>query len=236
MTDMILHNGDCLEILPTLPASSVDLIIADPPYGTTACKWDTVIRFDDMWQVFRRVAKPNAAICIFATMPFTATLVCSNLDEYRHRWIWNKNNSAGFATAKLRPFQICEDVLVFSREKAFYYPQMETRGKMRVKGGYSTSDNYGITPTKSVSNVYYPKNLLNYPNASQVGKVHPTQKPVPLIEYLIKTYSREGETVLDPVMGSGSTGEACRLSGRKFVGVELDSTYFAHASKRLKAG
>lgn len=236
MTDMSLHMGDCLTILPSLPSCSVDLIIADPPYGTTACKWDTVIPFDDMWRAFHRVTKPNAAICVFATMPFTATLVCSNLGEYRHRWIWNKNNSAGFATAKLRPFQICEDVLVFSREKVLYYPQMETRGKMRVKGGYSASDNYGLVPTKSISNTYYPKNLLDYPNASQVGKVHPTQKPVALVEYLIRTYSREGETVLDPVMGSGTSGEACRLSGRKFIGIELDETYFAGASARLKMG
>ena len=158
----------------------------------------------------------------------------SNIKNYRHEWYWNKNNSAGFVTAKIRPFSIIENILVFSNNKANYYPQMETRGKPRNKGGYSKSDNYNIIPSKSKSNEYYPKNLINISNASQKGKVHPTQKPVALLEYLIKTYTLEGETVLDNTMGSGSTGVACVNTGRNFIGIEKDDKYFEIAKKRIE--
>lgn len=187
-----------------------------------------------MWEQLKRIIKPNGAIVMTASQPFTTTLIASNIQAYKHQWVWNKNNSAGFATAKVRPFAICEDVLVFSKngEKVNYYPQMTT-GKMRIKGGYSKSDNYGITPTSKLCDKYYPKNLLNFSNASQKGKVHPTQKPVALMEYLIKTYTNEGETVLDFTYGSCTTGVACKNLNRKFIGIELDDHYFEIGKNRI---
>lgn len=230
---MILHNGDCLEFMRTLPDNSVDMCLTDPPYGTTACKWDSVIPFEPMWAELKRIVKDNGAIVLFGSQPFTSALIMSNVKMYRHQWIWNKNNSAGFALVKIRPFAICEDVLVFGKAKVNYYPIMTIRGELRLKGGYSTSDNYGIQPSKSKSNKYYPKNLLNFGNASQKGKLHPTQKPVALLEYLIKTYTLENETVLDFTMGSGSTGVACANTNRKFIGCELDESYFNIALERI---
>lgn len=230
--DCTLILGDCLEVMAKA-RGPVDMVLCDPPYGTTACKWDSVIPLDLMWVELKRIIKPNGAIVLHAQQPFTSVLVMSNLNDYRHQWVWNKNNSAGFATAKLRPFAICEDILVFCKKKVNYYPIM-TKGKMRKKGGYSSSDNYGIKPTVSVNDLYYPKNLLEISNANQVGKVHPTQKPVALMEYLIKTYTNEGETVLDFTMGSGTTGVACVNTGRKFIGIEKDENYFNIAVERIK--
>ena len=229
-----LFNGDCLEIMDKLIADGVkvDAVITDPPYGTTACKWDSVIPFDKMWDCLNKLIKENGAICLFGNEPFTSMLVMSNLKQYRHKWIWNKNNSAGFATAKIRPFAVCEDILVFGKNRVNYYPIMK-KGKLRVKGGYSKSDNYNLIPTKIKSDEYYPKNILNFSNANQKGKLHPTQKPVALLEYLIKTYTNEGETVLDFTMGSGSTGVACKNLNRNFIGIELDKKYFDIAEKRI---
>ena len=231
---MELYNGDCLEIMKQIPDKSVDMILCDLPYGTTACKWDVVIPFEPLWEQYKRIIKDNGAICLFGSEPFSSHLLISNEKNYRHKWIWNKNNSAGFVTAKIRPFQVCEDILVFSKRKVNYYPIMEERGVPRLKGGYSKSDNYGINPYKSKSNLYYPKNILNFSNASQKNKLHPTQKPVALLEYLIKTYTNENEVVLDNCMGSGSTGVACQNLNRKFIGIEKDYNYFKIAEKRLK--
>lgn len=230
-----LMLGDCLERMKEIPDGSVDMILTDPPYGTTACKWDSIVPLEPMWEQLKRVIKPNGAIVMTASQPFTSILVCSNLKGYKHQWVWNKNNSAGFATAKVRPFAICEDVLVFSGDgrKVNYIPQM-TKGKLRTKGGYSSSDNYGIKPTKKVCDEYYPKNLIEIGNASQVGKKHPTQKPVTLMEYLIKTYTNEGETVLDFTAGSFTTGVACVNLNRKFIGIELDKNYFDIGVNRIK--
>lgn len=235
-----LRKGNCLELMKDIPDKSIDMILCDLPYGTTKCKWDTIIPFEPLWEQYNRVIKDNGAIVLFADgARFSAQLIGSNIEKYRHKWVWNKNNSAGFVTAKIRPFQICEDILVFGKSKVNYYPIMEQRGKERIKGGYSVSDNYDISPTKSKSknNLYYPKNLLNYSNAVQVGKLHPTQKPVALLEYLIKTYTNEGETVLDNCMGSGSTGVACINTNRNFIGIELgkdESGYFEVAENRIK--
>jgi len=231
MPHTLLH-GDCLDLMATIESGSVDMILCDLPYGTTACKWDTVIPFDALWAHYKRVIKPNGAVVLFGSQPFTSALVMSNIDEYRHQWVWNKNNSAGFATAKIRPMAICEDILVFGKRRVNYYPQM-TKGKMRKKGGYGASDNYGIVPTVSVNDDYYPKNLIEIGNASQVGKVHPTQKPVALCEYLIRTYTNKGETVLDNTMGSGTTGVACLNTGRNFIGIEKDPKYFEIARNRI---
>ena len=168
---------------------------------------------------------------------FSAQLICSNLKNYRHRWIWNKNNSCGFATAKIRPFQICEDVLVFGKNRVNYYPIIETRGKPRNKGSYNQSDNYKLNSIKSEkNNIYYPKNLLNFSNSVQKDKFHPTQKPIPLLEYLIKTYTNENDLVLDFTMGSGSTGVACKCTNRKFIGIEKDDKYFEIAKQRIENG
>lgn len=229
-----LMQGDCLERMKEIPDGSVDMILADPPYGTTACKWDSIIPLEPMWAQLKRVIKPNGAIVMTASQPFTSILVCSNLKGYKHQWVWNKNNSAGFATAKIRPFAICEDILVFSGngKKVNYNPQM-IKGKLRAKGGYSSSENYNIKPTKKICDDYYPKNLIEISNASQKGKQHPTQKPVALMEYLIKTYTNEGETVLDFTMGSGTTGVACVNLNRSFIGIELDENYFNIAKNRI---
>lgn len=204
------------------------MILCDLPYGTTACKWDTVIPFEPLWEQYRRIIKPRGAIVLTASQPFTSALVMSNPKNYRHQWVWNKNNSAGFATAKYRPFAICEDVLVFSYGGAVaYYPQMEIRGKPRSKRGYSTSENYGIDPSKSqqVNNTYYPKNLISISNANQAGKVHPTQKPVGLFEYLIRTYTEPGALVLDNCAGSGTTAIAALRTGRNFICIEREPEY-----------
>ena len=229
-----LMQGDCLERMKEIESGSVDMILTDPPYGTTACKWDSIIPLEPMWEQLKRIIKPNGAIVMTASQPFTSVLITSNLKNYKHQWVWNKNNSAGFATAKIRPFAICEDVLVFSGggEKVNYYPQMRT-GKMRKKGGYSSSENYGIKPTVKMCDQYYPKNLIEISNASQKGKAHPTQKPVALMEYLIKTYTNEGDTVLDFTMGSGTTGVAAKNLNRSFIGIELDQGYFDIAEKRI---
>ena len=230
-----LYNDDCLARMDKFIAKGiqVDAIITDPPYGTTACKWDSVIPFDEMWLRLNKLIKPNGAIVLHSSQPFTSALIMSNIKNYRHQWVWNKNNSAGFATAKIRPFAICEDILVFGNNKVNYYPQMR-KGKMRKKGGYSSSDNYGIKPTEKMSDEYYPKNLIDISNASQIGKKHPTQKPVALMEYLIKTYTNEKEIILDFTMGSGTTGVACKNLNRKFIGIELDKDYYKIAKQRIK--
>ena len=232
---MELLHGDCLELLQNIPDKSIDMILTDPPYGITNCKWDSVIPFAHMWEQLNRITKDNGAILLFGIEPFSSQLVCSNIHNYRHKWVWNKNNSCGFATVKLRPFSICEDILVFGKNRVNYYPIMESRGKTRNKGGYSKSDNYNLQPTLKKNNLYYPKNLLNFSNSVQKGKVHPTQKPVTLLEYLIKTYTLEKETVLDFTMGSGSTGVACVNTNRDFIGIELDDNYFSIAKDRIEA-
>jgi len=230
----VLYCGDCMEIMPML--EPVDLVLTDPPYGTTACGWDTCIPFGPMWEQLKRTAQKNAAIVLFGLQPFTSALVMSNPKMFKYEWVWNKNNSSGFATAKHRPFQICEHLLVFGEGKIKYYPQMETRSKPRSKGGYSASDNYrGLVPSRSKSNTYYPKNLLNYGNSVNKGKLHPTQKPVALMEYIIKTYTNEAETVLDFTVGSGTTGVACERLGLKWIGIEISEKYCEVAKKRIEA-
>jgi site-specific DNA-methyltransferase (adenine-specific) len=230
-----LRLGDCLDIMPSIADKSVDMILCDLPYGTTACKWDTIIPFELLWKEYKRIIKDNGAIVLTASQPFTSALVMSNPKMYRHQWVWNKNNSAGFATVKIRPFAICEDVLVFGKKGVKYFPQMEVRGKPRLKCGYSSSENYGIVPSKSKSksNTYYPKNLINISSASQIGKIHPTQKPVALFEYLIKTYTNEGDLVLDNCSGSGTTGVACKNLNRNCILIEKDEEYFKIAERRI---
>ena len=230
-----LFLGDCLEMMKRIPDDSVDMILCDLPYGTTACKWDTVIPFEPLWAAYRRVAKKNAAIVLTASQPFTSTLITSNLRDFRYEWVWDKKGTTGFQTAKIMPLRRHENVVVFYRAKPTYNPAMETRGRERKKGG-SKNDNgcYGeLRSSESYNNSYYPTSVIEISNASKKGLVHPTQKPVALMEYLIRTYTNPGETVLDNTMGSGTTGVACMKTGRRFIGIERCAVYFRVASKRI---
>ena len=231
-----IYHGDCLAVMPTLRAGSIDAIITDLPYGTTACKWDVVIPFAPMWEQVKRLLKPHGAFVTTASQPFTSMLVMSNLDWFKYCWVWDKNNSAGFATVKYRPFIVTEDVCVFSQGASVYNPQMQTRGKSRQKGfGGRASELYGIKPRKGpVNNTYHPKNILAFSKINQVDCDHPTQKPIALYEYLIRTYTNEGDVVLDFCLGSGTTALACRRLGRRCVGAEISEEYCQIAVKRLE--
>ena len=236
-----LMQGDCIERMKEIDAGSVDMVLTDPPYGTTPCKWDTVIDLEAMWSELKRITKPNGAIVMTARAQFTAILICSNIKGYKHKWVWNKKQSGSFATAKYMPLQIEEDIVCFTAngERVDYYPMMR-KGKMRKKGGSKKQPqtmNKLLKPEHfSYSDQYYPVNVIEMANCSnKKERVHPTQKPVALMEYLIKTYTNEGDTVLDFTMGSGSTGVACVNTGRNFIGIELDPYYFAIAEQRITA-
>ncbi len=235
LSEYTLHHGDCLDILPTLEPQSVDAVICDPPYGTTHCGWDSVIPFAPMWQGITRVLKPRGACVLFGSQPFTSALVMSNVEQFKYTWVWNKNNSAGFATAEYRPFIITEDIAVFGHGSINYYPQMERRGAPRRKGwGGMASDAYGIKPIWGAINAdYYPKNLITVSKRNQREDLHPTQKPLALLEYLVKTYTNAGDVVLDFTMGSGTTGAACGNLDRRFIGIEKDAGYFKIAEERI---
>lgn len=230
-----LMKGDCLDLMNQIPDDSVDMILCDLPYGTTQNKWDAVIPFTELWPHYKRVCR--GAVVLTSAQPFTSALVMSNLKEFKYQWVWDKANSTGFLNAKRQPLRQTEDICVFYSCQPTYNPEMEVRGKPRTKGGYNKGDgseNYGkFTDVKSVSNEYYPTNLIRISNAARGGKVHPTQKPVALMEYLIRTYTHEGMTVLDNCMGSGTTGVACANTGRKFIGIEMDEKYFEIAKGRI---
>lgn len=225
-------QGDCLERLRDVADGSVDMILADLPYGTTACKWDTVIPFEPLWRELRRVTKPDAAMCFFAQAPFDKALGQSNISDLKYEWIWEKPSGTGFLNCKKAPLKAHENVLVFYRKAPTYNPQLSPGKPYKATAG-RFSENYGAQRTTSIDNpgFRYPKTVLKYP--PERGQ-HPTQKPVPLLEYLVKTYTNEGDTVLDPTMGSGSTGVAALKCGRKFIGIEKDEDYVWIAEKRLK--
>ena len=271
-----LMHGDCLELMASIPDGSVDLILCDLPYGTTACKWDTVIPFEEyvetkgkveykkdfiwrhleagiplknaqkewgfadrkagLWTHYKRIAKPNAAIVLTASQPFTSALVMSNPRSYKHGWAWNKRFAGNFATAKYAPMKIHEDVLVFSFGAVPYCPQMTKRDKPITLGSNKCASESGRIANakpefeRKVYTEKFPESILVYPRERGL---HPTQKPVALMEYLIRTYSNEGETVMDNCMGSGTTGVACANTNRRFIGVEKDPTYFAAAARRI---
>lgn len=235
MAVLELYQNDCLDVMCNIPDASIDMVLCDLPYGTTQNKWDSVIPLNRLWKEYRRVCK--GAIVLTAAQPFTSALVMSNIDEFRYSWVWDKANSTGFLNAKKQPLRQTEDVLVFSSKSPPYNPQMEVRGKPRTKGGYNKpggSENYGeFGDAQSRNNDYYPTNLLRISNAARAGKVHPTQKPVALMEYLVITYTNEGDVVLDNTMGSGTTGVACMNTGRGFVGIERDPDYFKIAKQRI---
>jgi site-specific DNA-methyltransferase (adenine-specific) len=230
-------NADCFDVFPFIEDKSIDAIICDLPYGTTACKWDTIIPFEPLWEQYERIIKDNGAIVLTASQPFTTVLINSNLEAFRYCWVWNKKKAGNIFLAKKQPMKIHEDVVVFSKKPHNYYPQMIKRDKVKRSKNYGTGEAIGGTKEKE-NKVYtythkYPTSILEFSNAVQKGKVHPTQKPVALFEYLIKTYTNEGETVLDNCMGSGTTGVACKNLNRNFIGIELDEGYFKIAKERI---
>ena len=232
---MELIHGDCLEEMKKIPNKSIDMILCDLPYGTTKCKWDVVIPFDELWGQYNRIIKDNGAITLFGSQPFTSKLICSNIDNYKYDWIWDKKKAPNFRGVKYQPLIPYEIISVFNTTK--YNPQM-TEGKMRKKGGHpSKYEEQAISKgTKpKINNLYYPKAILEFSKANnKESGLHPTQKPIALLEYLIKTYTNEGEIVLDNCMGSGSTGVACVNTNRDFIGIELEEKYFNIAKERIK--
>lgn len=218
---------------------TVDAIITDPPYGTTACKWDTVIPFDEMWLRLNKLIKPNGAIVLFGSEPFSSALRMSNIKNYKYDWVWQKPKGTGHLNAKKQPMRDKEDICVFYKKQCTYNPQMTEGAPYKDKAGKdhakntSITDSYGnYTNYREVNKgVRYPKQVQKF-GVVERGTLHPTQKPVALMEYLIKTYTNENETVLDFTMGSGSTGVACKNTNRKFIGIEMDEKYFEIAEKR----
>ena len=235
-----LYQGDCLEVMDELISLGVkfDAIITDPPYGTTACKWDSVIPFDEMWERLNKLIKPNGAIVLFGSEPFSSNLRMSNIKNYKYDWVWNKKKAGNIFLAKYQPMKIHENILVFSNGTANYYPIKIPRDKIKKSKNYGTGESMGGDRHKEDKLYVYkdknPVSIIEVSNANQKGKVHPTQKPVALLEYLIKTYTNEGDLVLDFTMGSGSTGVAALNTNRRFVGIELDEKYFNIAVERLK--
>lgn len=233
---MKLINGDCIDSMIGIPDKSVDLILTDPPYGTTKCKWDSVVPLDLMWIQLKRIIKPGGAIVLTASQPFTSALVMSCPEWYRYDWVWEKGNATGFFNAKKMPLRAHESVLVFYDSLPTYNPQ-KTKDHKRstAKKKVVESECYGKDVSKSLydSTERYPRSVQFFSSDKQKGNFHPTQKPVALMEYLIKTYTNEGETVLDFTMGSGTTGVACVNTGREFIGIEKDINYFKTAEYRI---
>ena len=243
-----LLHGDCLERMKEIPDGSVDLILTDPPYGTTACKWDTVIDLELMWKELKRVIKPNGVIVLFGQEPFCSLVRVSNLEMFKYDWHWRKSRPSGFTNAKLKPLKDLETVMVFSDGKTAngsknnmpYFPQgLEDCNIEWERPAVYLNGDRGVNPQRKNSKTKrviekkgYPRQVLDFANPNN-GNVHPTQKPVPLLEYLIKTYTDENETVLDFTFGSGSTCIAALNTNRKFLGVEMDEGYFNIAVERI---
>ena len=230
-----LMQGDCLERMKEIPSGSVDMVLTDPPYGTTACKWDSIIPLEPMWEQLKRIIKPNGAIVMTASQPFTTILIASNMKMFKYCWVWDKKKGGNIQVLKWQPYKVHEDIVVFSDGAVKYYPiktpQAKRTGKTYSSGEANGIKNYGDTRTYTDK---HPKSIIEISNANQKGKQHPTQKPVALMEYLIKTYTTEGETVLDFTFGSGTTGVACVNTGRSFIGIELDEKYFNIAKARIE--
>jgi len=234
-----LMQGDCLERMKDIPDGAIDMVLADPPYGTTACKWDTVIDLPAMWDQLKRIIKPNGAIVMTASQPFTSALVMSNPKMFKYDWVWKKPKGTGHLNAKRMPMKDKEDILVFYDKQCTYNPVFTKGSPYKSKAGdpslsTSMTDSYGSYTNKRENNPgrRYPKQVQEFPVVER-DTVHPTQKPVALMEYLIKTYTNEAEIVLDFTMGSGSTGVAAANLGRNFIGIELDSDYFSTAESRI---
>ncbi len=230
-----LYLGDCLEIMKQIPDASIDLILTDLPYGTTACKWDTIIPFDLMWTELKRIRKDKGAIVLFGSEPFSSHLRLSNIKEFKYDWIWQKTRPSNFINCKKRPLLYTENISVFGGKT--YIPQMCEGKKNHSNKGIKTNaiiNNTFAVEIGNTSNIKYPRNIIDVPSLGTINRLHPTQKPVKLLEYLIKTYTLEGEIVLDFTMGSGSTGVACKNLNRNFIGIEKDETYFNIAKQRIE--
>lgn len=235
---MTLLQGDCLELMKNIPDKSVDLILCDLPYGTTQNKWDTVIPFDKLWAQYNRIIKDNGAIVLFSQMPFGANLIMSNPKMFRYEWVWEKEQVTGWLNAKKMPLKKHENILVFYKHLPTYNPQglveldkpLVIDSKNHEYEGYN--DNSQKTWERKATN--YPTDIVKYGRDKANSSLHPTQKPVALLEYLIKTYTNEGDMVLDNCMGSGSTGVACKNTNREFIGMELDENYYKIACERLE--
>lgn len=234
--------GDCLEVMKDIPDKSIDMILADLPYGTTACKWDTIIPFEPLWEQYKRIIKPNGAIVLTASQPFTSALVMSNPKMFKYEWIWEKQKASNFMSMKYQPAKYHENIVVFSKNKHIYNPIMwETENKDKRKTINNPITNKEghlgkIIRTRSEDTGFrYPKSILKI-NKSINNNLHPTQKPIALFEYLIKTYTNEGDLVLDNVAGSGTTGVACKNTNRNFILIEQDEKYCEIANQRLRQG
>ena len=232
-----LYKGDCLELMKSIPDGSIDAIITDPPYQKTQNSWDSIIPLEPMWEQIKRVIKPNGAIVLFGQNTFTFKLGLSNEKMFRYTLTWEKTKAGGFLNAKRMPLQAHEDILVFYKKLPTYNPQFE-EGKPYTKKAVTNGDgrNYGnfdrVGQVSVNEGKRYPRSVVKFSNDNH-GSLHPTQKPTPLLEYLIKTYTNENETVLDFTMGSGSTGVACVNTNRNFIGIEMDEKYFEIAEKRI---
>ena len=241
VNDMVnLYNGDCLELMKDISSGSVDLILTDPPYGTTNCRWDTIIPFDPMCEQLKRIIKPNGAICLYGGEPFSSALRMSNIKNFKYDWYWQKTTPTGFLNAKKQPLRNIETISVFYSKQPIYNPQKTHGHKRKVslakhKQNCKKAEEYNDYYLASYdSTERYPTQILRFKTDRQKSALHPTQKPVDLLEYLIRTYTNEGETVLDFTMGSGSTGVACVNTNRNFIGIELDEGYFQIAKQRIE--
>ena len=235
-----LYLGDCLEVMKAIDDKSIDAIICDLPYGTTACKWDIVIPFEKLWQSYKRIVKDNGAIVLTASQPFTSALVMSNTDMFKCTWVWNKTKATNYVKARQMPMKYHEDILIFGKNKLIYNPQMET-GKPYVKKAVSVAKEGTVfVDTRKIGDINintgtrFPSSIIKISNDNH-NSLHPTQKPVPLLEYLIKTYTNEGDLVLDNCIGSGTTAIAAINTGRNWIGIEKEQKYYDIAKKRISA-
>jgi site-specific DNA-methyltransferase (adenine-specific) len=243
MSNIKLYQGDCLEIMPSIPDKSIDMILCDLPYGTTACKWDVIIPFEPLWKEYKRIIKDRGCIALFGSEPFSSYLRISNIKDYKYDWIWNKDKGGNPLSAKFNPMKSHENISIFSITSTNYYPIMQKRdidkkGENYKNQSIDTCFNTSIYDNSDkVYTHYYPKSIINISSASKECnnfiRIHPTQKPIALLEYLIKTYTLKNESVLDNCMGSGSTGVACIKTGRNFIGIEKDEKYFKIAEDRI---
>jgi len=233
-----LFHGDCLNIMPTIPDKSIDMILCDLPYGTTACKWDVIIPFEPLWKEYKRIIKDRGCIALFGSEPFSSYLRISNMKDFKYDWYWKKDRASNHLNAKKQPMRNIESVSIFNSKS--YSPIMEYWGEPShsvgkvmgsVQKGTTTGD-FKTTGGNLTENIKYPRQLLSY--AIPHPRIHPTEKPVLLLEYLIKTYTLENETILDNCMGSGSTGVACINTNRNFIGIEKEENYFQIAQKRIE--
>lgn len=232
-----LHQGDCLDVMAQIPDQSVDLILCDLPYGTTQNKWDTVLPFERLWREYRRVRKHTAPVVLFAAQPFTSTLICSNLEDFKYTWVWKKSQAVGHLNAWKQPMRNTEDIAVFYSKQCAYFPILSDKPLKNIRpraARTKTSDNYGsykLDVFKCPANKTMPSTVLEFNNEQKT--VHPTQKPVALMEYLIRTYTNPGDVVMDNCMGSGTTGVAAMNTARGFIGIERDAKYFEIARQRI---